>query len=65
MHPEGPATGHLDTRVPDIALSLSKCSDSSQFQAVTACLLCSPHYLLDFDVEVAKFLVSQSYHCNI
>jgi hypothetical protein len=30
MHPEGPATGHLDKRFLDFPLSSSKCRDGPQ-----------------------------------
>jgi hypothetical protein len=38
MHPEGPATGHLDTDFLGFPLSLSKCLDVTKFQVATACL---------------------------
>jgi hypothetical protein len=42
MHPEGPATGHLDTGFLGFPLSSTKSWNGSQFQVATACFSCSP-----------------------
>jgi hypothetical protein len=42
MHPEGPATGHLDTGFLDFPLSLSKCGDGSQIPSCYCKLLMQP-----------------------
>jgi hypothetical protein len=42
MHPEGPATGHLDTGFLGFPLSLSKCWDGSQIPSCYCKLLMQP-----------------------
>jgi hypothetical protein len=42
MHPEGPATGHLDTGFLSFPLSLSKCWDGSQIPSCYCKLLMQP-----------------------
>jgi hypothetical protein len=42
MHPEGPATGHLDTGFLGFPLSLSKCWDGSQILSCYCMLLMQP-----------------------
>jgi hypothetical protein len=42
MHPEGPATGHLDTGFLGFPLSLSKCWDASQIPSCYCMLLMQP-----------------------
>jgi hypothetical protein len=45
MHPEGPATGHLDTGFLGFPLSLSKCWDGTQVPSCYCVLLMQPSRL--------------------
>jgi hypothetical protein len=52
MHPEGPATGHLDTGFLGFPLSLSKCWDGSQVPSCYCGLLMQPSRLKLIEIKL-------------